>query len=161
VPYNLAHLAIRETVGQAPLGSRHKRVKKVHKYLKDTRLRLRPECDTKRVSASGLRRPRIPSFAPTMSNSKAHEQSAIAATPYPQTRIVGPLCTVQPNRAKREKDYIDLSDKSQRRNLLRYEAVFSWKPTAPLVTRAPSARQYIELRITPVQPRNQRNCKKP
>lgn len=57
-----------------------------------------------------------------MSNSKAREK----LVSYPRTpAFAGPLCPAPPKRAKREQKYIDLTDKLQRRNLLRYEAVFS------------------------------------
>ena len=39
--------------------------------------------------------------------------------------FAGPLSPAQPNRVKREQEYIDQTDNLQRRNLLRYEAVFS------------------------------------
>ena len=85
-------------------------------------MRLRPEHDTRLVPAPGLRRPRIPSFAPTMSNSKTPERSAWPPLPCPQTRFAGPLCPAPPNRAKREEKYIDRTGNPQRRNLLRYES---------------------------------------
>jgi hypothetical protein len=52
--------------------------------------------------------------------------------------------------AKQDGYYIDLIGEPQRRNLLRYEAVFSWKPSAPLVTRAPLAMEVIEVRFAAV-----------
>jgi hypothetical protein len=85
-----------------------------------------------------------------MSNSKAQKQSAQPASRTRRPAFAGPLYPASPNQAIRGEHYIDQTDKLQRRNVLRYEAVFSWKPSAPLVTRAPSAMEVIELRITAV-----------